>query len=104
MPRNRIALPKTFPTYTEQYLLKWYRINRARFDSMLQEQNGCCWVCLRPFEPDRQPNIDHDQYSAAYQARTASSKPNSSHSAPAASNRIAPDLFDTTSVDTAQYK
>src|SRR5438093_6011544 len=66
MPTSDITIPNpdsapTFPTYTEVYLQKWYRISRERFDSMLNEQKGCCWVCQRSFGPGVKLNIDHDQ-------------------------------------------
>ena len=35
----RHGTPATFETYMEAYLQRWYRINRARFDSMASDQN-----------------------------------------------------------------
>lgn len=60
MAYNKTVHPDRHRAHQRKHRLKSkYGITVARFNEMLAEQNGCCAICGKAQERDREMNVDH---------------------------------------------
>ena len=55
---------KWYHGHRETSWIRWiknaYKLTLEKFQEMVEQQNNCCAICLRPFSSNYKPCVDHD--------------------------------------------